>query len=103
MGVPIWLLLLKAGSFDLGAPTAMWEEAKQQALAYYDDPGYGLILFSQEALEEQRVLLENNPWPSGLSANRENLQIFIDSMVTQKLIEKSIPVATLFHKSVQLT
>ncbi len=85
------------------AVIAMWEEAKQQALAYYDDPGYGLILFSQEALEEQRALLGNNPWPSGLSANRENLLTFIDYMVAQKLIEKSIPVETLFHESVQLT
>ena len=85
------------------AVMAMWEESKQQALAYYDDPGYGLMLFSREALEEQRLLLGSDPWTSGLTANRENLQRFIDYMVTQKLIEKSMPVATLFHESVQLT
>ena len=78
-------------------------KAKQQALACYDDPGYGLMLFSREALEEQRLLLGSDPWTSGLTANRENLQRFIDYMVMQKLIEKSMPVATLFHESVQLT
>ena len=85
------------------AVMAMWEESKQQALAYYDDPGYGLMLFSQEALEEQRLLLGSDPWASGLSANRENLQRFINYMVTQKLIEESISIASLFHESVQLT
>ena len=61
------------------------------------------MLFSQEALEEQRALLGSDPWTSGLSTNRDNLQRFIDYMVTQKLIEESISIASLFHESVQLT
>jgi len=40
---------------------------------------------------------------TGYTSYRENLQRFIDYMVAQKLIEKSMPVATLFHESVQLT
>jgi len=44
------------------AVMAMWEDSKQQALAYLRRLGYGLMLFSQEALEDQRLLLGSAPW-----------------------------------------
>ena len=39
-------------------------------------------------------------WPSGLEANRKNLEQFIEYVADQKLIDKAIPVESLFHHSV---
>ena len=77
----------------------MWEEAKQQAGAFYQDPGYAELAFARNEFENQLKEMGPDPWPSGLKANRLNLERFIRYSVDQRLIEKPIPVESLFHES----
>jgi 4,5-dihydroxyphthalate decarboxylase len=77
----------------------MWEQAKQQTQRYYEDPGYSLLLFARNELEAQRDILHADPWPSGLGANRANLERFIKYVADQKLINQSLTVEQLFHES----
>jgi 4,5-dihydroxyphthalate decarboxylase len=81
------------------ATLEMWEEAKQQTQRYYEDPGYSLLLFARNELEAQRDVLHADPWPSGLSANRANLERFIKYVADQKLINQAVAVEDLFHES----
>ena len=78
----------------------MWEQAKERTLSCYADPGYSLLLFSRNELDAQRDALGTDPWVSGLAANRANLERFIEYMVDQRLIDRSVPVESLFHESV---
>ncbi|MDX1514514.1 MAG: taurine ABC transporter substrate-binding protein [Gammaproteobacteria bacterium] len=78
----------------------LWDEARQMAESYYEDPGYSLLLFGRNEIEEQRELLQADPWRSGLSANRANLEDFIRYLVDQGLIDEPLPVESLFHESV---
>ena len=78
----------------------MWEEAKDKALSWYADPGFSLLLFSRNELDAQRRVLRSDPWVSGLSANRANLERFMEYAADQKLIDEPIPVESLFHESV---
>ena len=78
----------------------MCDEATRLTFDYYQDPNYSLLLFSGQELENQRAVLGTDPWQSGLAANRNNLERFIDFMVDQQLIDEPIPVESLFHPSV---
>ena len=83
------------------ATIEMWEQAKDKALSWYADPGFSLLLFSRNELDAQRRALRSDPWVSGLSANRANLDRFMEYAADQKLIDEPIPVESLFHESVQ--
>jgi 4,5-dihydroxyphthalate decarboxylase len=78
----------------------LWEAAKQQSHDFYHDPGYALLAFSRNEYERQRAALGSDPWTSGLRANRANLERFIGWMVDQRLLERPVPVESLFHSSV---
>ena len=78
----------------------MWEQAKDKALSWYADPGFSLLLFGRNELDAQRRALRSDPWVSGLSANRANLERFVEYAADQKLIDAPIPVESLFHESV---
>ena len=78
----------------------MWEQAKDKALSWYADPGFSLLLFSRNELDAQRRALRSDPWVSGLSANRANLDRFMEYAADQKLIDEPVPVESLFHESV---
>ncbi len=77
----------------------MWEEAKQQARGFYEDPGYAELAFARNEFENQLEEMGPDPWPSGFKANRPNLEQFIQYSADQHLIEKPIPVESLFHES----
>ena len=81
------------------ATLEFWEAAKRKAEAFYDDPSYSLLLFARNALERQRAVFGADPWPSGLAANRTNLERFIGYLFDQGLIDREIAVETLFHES----
>lgn len=85
---------------ELGPAIArMWEDAKQQANQFYRDPGYANLAFAHNELAAQRDAMGSDPWPSGLAANRTNLERFIEYMVDQKLIDAPLPVEALFHST----
>lgn len=85
------------------ATLEMWEQAKEQTQRYYEDPGYSMLLFARSELEAQREILHADPWPSGLSANRANLETFIKYLADQRLIDQPIAVESLFHESMLQT
>jgi|GEM_PF-95906 4,5-dihydroxyphthalate decarboxylase len=78
----------------------MCDEATRLTYGYYEDPNYSLLLFARNELEIQHEVLGNDPWQSGLTANRANLERFIDFMVDQLLIDAPISIESLFHSSV---
>lgn len=79
---------------------AAWEEAKQIAYRYYDDTAYTLLAWGRTAFEGERKSLGEDPWPTGFSANRKNLEQFIAYEADQGLIEEPFPAERLFHPSV---
>jgi 4,5-dihydroxyphthalate decarboxylase len=81
------------------AIVGMWEEAKAQSRAFYDDPGYAQLAFARHELEAQEASLGPDPWPSGLAANRRNLEDFIRYSLDQRLIDRPVAVEAMFDKS----
>ncbi|NQU72185.1 MAG: 4,5-dihydroxyphthalate decarboxylase [Rhodospirillales bacterium] len=77
----------------------MWNDASQQARAFYEDPGYSTLAFARNEFEEELETLGADPWKSGIAANRINLERFIGYSHDQRLIEQPIPVDSLFHES----
>ena len=77
----------------------MWEAAKHQANHFYEDPGYANLAFAHNEFEDQRNAMGGDPWTSGLTANRANLERFIGYMTDQGLIDAPLPVEKLFHPS----
>ena len=78
----------------------MCRSAQDLAYGYYDDSNYALLAWSRNALEEQRRLLGSDPWTSGFTANRKNLEQFIGYSHDQRLIDAPFPAERLFHESV---
>jgi len=79
---------------------ALCDEAKRLAYDFYHDPGYALVAFGRNAYERQCGTLGADPWKTGVSANRRNLEQFIDYMVDQRLIKTRVAVESLFDRSV---
>ena len=79
----------------------MWEESKRIAYDYYEDPAYPLLAWGWNAFQEQRDRLAPDVWPSGLGANRENLQMFLDYCDDQGLMERPLTVDDLFVETVR--
>ena len=77
-----------------------WEDAKHKTVEFYEDPAYSLLVFARNELEWQRDAMGADLFPSGLKANRENLEQFIGYLADQQLIDKPMPVEQLFHESV---
>ena len=82
------------------AMIGMWEEAKRQSDGYYEDPGFLQLALASNELEFQRKIMGPDLYPSGLAANREYLEWFINEMADQELIASPFPVERLFHQSV---
>ncbi len=78
----------------------MWEDAKAQTRYRYTDPGYSMLAFARNEMEAQDRDLSHDPWPSGLKANRANLERFIMYCHDQTLIDRKLAVEELFHDSV---
>ncbi len=78
----------------------LWEEAKVMADDFYHDPGYGLPALARLTYERQKQQWAGDIWPSGLAANRINLERFIADMVDQTLLPRPLAVEDLFHASV---
>jgi len=79
----------------------MWEQSKRIAYDYYEDPAYPLLAWGWNAYQQQRDRLGADIWPSGLAANRENLQMFLDACDDQGLMERPLSVDDLFIETVR--
>ncbi len=81
----------------------LWEEAKAISEDYYHDPGFGLVALNRLGFEQQCKDWGADIWPSGVRANRSNLERFIDDMVDQGLIARPLALDELFHASTLAT
>ncbi len=81
----------------------MWDDAKSLAEDYYDDPGFGLPVFSRLNYERQKAVLGEDPWTGGVRVNRIYLTRFVDDMVDQGLIPHAMALEELFHPTVLAT
>jgi 4,5-dihydroxyphthalate decarboxylase len=93
-------------SREPGLPKAMMEcyaEAKEISAGYYDDPNWSRLAWGRHYFEEERKLLGADPWPHGLKANYANLERFIEYSYDQNLLDRKIPVESLFPKQVHDT
>jgi len=84
-------------------PKAMVEcyaRAKEIAAGYYEDPNWSRLAWGRHYFEEERSLLGADPWPHGLKANYANLERFIEYSHDQNLLERKIPVESLFPEQV---
>jgi 4,5-dihydroxyphthalate decarboxylase len=79
---------------------AMWDDARDQAAGFYDDPGYAELAFARNAFEEEQQLFGRNPWVTGLAANRASVERFMTYLADQNLIRAPYAVESLFHESV---
>ena len=75
---------------------AAFDKAKQACIAYYDDPNWSRFVWGRHLFEEERRVFGDDPWPHGVSRNRDNLERFIGYSVDQGLMEKNLEVEELF-------
>ena len=76
-----------------------WESSKALSREFYDDPGYSQLAFARNEYEAQAEAMAPDIWPSGLAANRVNLERFMRYSVDQKLIETPVSVEAMFDRS----
>lgn len=74
--------------------------AKTVWSGYLNDPNWSRVAWQSQAVERQNELIGDDPWTSGLAANRADLETFIGYSRDQGLIETGLAVESLFHESV---
>lgn len=79
----------------------MWEQAKRLAYEYYEDPNFSLLAWGFNEYQAQQGALGLDPWPSGVAANKANLEQFIDYCDDQGLLPRKPAVEELFDPSVR--
>ena len=78
----------------------MFVTANRMVYKYYDDPSYSILAWGRAAFEEQRAALGGDVWPSGVAANRRDLEQFIGYCRDQHIIDAPMTPDSLFHESV---
>ncbi|MEL0020934.1 MAG: hypothetical protein VW709_13755 [Rickettsiales bacterium] len=86
-----------------GALMTAWDDARAQAEEAYVDFNYTMMPFGRYAFEANAARMPGNLWPSGLAANRRDLERFVGYMVDQQLLDAAFPVEELFHPAVTET
>ncbi|MEE8443876.1 MAG: hypothetical protein V3S44_00905 [Alphaproteobacteria bacterium] len=81
----------------------MWEQAKHLAYQYYEDPAYSLLAWGSNAYEAQQAVMGADAWPSGVAANRANLEMFIAYCADQGLLDRPLSPEDLFDETVRDT
>ncbi len=85
-------------------PTALTEafqKAQEICRMYYADPNWTTLAWTRHLFEEERELLAHDLWPIGLAGNRKNLELFLDYMVEQGLLNKPLPLESLFANAAE--
>src|SRR5579884_1268399 len=80
-----------------------FEQAKEVALRYYDDPNWSRLAWGRLYLEEEQRQLAPDPWPNGLARNRANLERFIAYAYEQGLLRRPLAPEELFVESTLAT
>ncbi len=77
----------------------MFEEARNMAREYYEDPNYSMLAWGRLDVEDEANLFGRDPWENGFARNRANVARFIDYSHDQGLIPAPYAPETLFHAS----
>jgi 4,5-dihydroxyphthalate decarboxylase len=82
---------------------AMFADARAIAQDYYSDPNWSSLAFGRRYFEREQVMFGQDIWPTGLKANRANLERFMQYSRDQGLICGDFAVDELFAKSARDT
>lgn len=74
----------------------MFNDARDLAATYYEDPNWSRLAWSRHSFEEERALFVEDPWRNGFKKNRANVERFIKYSHDQGLIEAPYEPETLF-------
>jgi 4,5-dihydroxyphthalate decarboxylase len=77
----------------------MFEDAREQARAYYEDPNYSMLAWGRLDVEDELRLFGRDPWENGFRRNRNNVERFVGYSHDQGLIPAPLDPQTLFHPS----
>lgn len=77
-----------------------WEDAQHKTRHAYEDYAYTAMPLGRLAWQQSCADFGDQLFASGLKANRDNLQWFIDYLVDQALLPAPLTVDSLFHASV---
>jgi 4,5-dihydroxyphthalate decarboxylase len=85
------------------AVMGMFAKARTIAEDYFSDPNWSSLAFGRRYFEREKAMFGKDIWPSGLAANRANLERFMKYSRDQGLIRGDYPVEELFAASVRDT
>ena len=71
-------------------------ESQQIGFRYYNDATWSHLPWTGQALEEHYLALGSDAWAQGLARNRKNLEYFMELQVEQRILDRPLPVETLF-------
>jgi len=86
-----------------GAMMEMYGEARALAEEYFSDPNWSSLAFGRRYFEREKHMFGADIWPTGLAANRKNLERFMMYSRDQGLIKGDYAVEDLFAPSVRAT
>jgi 4,5-dihydroxyphthalate decarboxylase len=67
---------------------------------HWEDPNWSRLAWGRQLVEDERAAFGRDPWENGVVANRANLERFVGYSHEQGLIQKPMPVESLFAASV---
>ena len=80
-----------------------FNDARDIAYRYYNDPNWSLMAWGPQALRRQQEVMVLEGWVDGLSRNRKNLARFIQYELDQGLIQHPLKVEDFFTESTHHT
>src|ERR1043166_9266978 len=81
----------------------MFAEARRIAQEYYADPNWSSLAFGRRYFEREKGMFGKDIWPTGLKANRANLERFMKCSRDQGLIKGEYEVDDLIAKPARNT
>lgn len=91
--------VLDAHPWTARAIMSSFQQAKDVARRYYEDPNWSLLAWGRHLVEEEQRVLGTDPWPFGVERNRVNLERFMEYSVDQGLLPKTFSLKEIFHPS----
>ncbi len=95
--------LVREHPWLVGAFLTAFQQAREAAARYYEDPNWSLLAWGRQYVEDEHRRLGADPWPYGLARNRANLERFIGYSHDQGLIGEQMAPESLFADSAQTT
>jgi 4,5-dihydroxyphthalate decarboxylase len=84
---------------DPGLPMKLYDafdRSKQEAYRRAREAAAGLLLFPEQAFQQNAAAFGEDPYPPGFRANRRMLQSVVDELVSEQLISKRPGVESIF-------